>query len=71
MASVGIRDVRKAFGATQVIHGTDRSIGNGARVAPVGPTGSGKPTLLRMTAGLENITEIRIGGRAVNAPPNA
>lgn len=71
MASVGIRDVRKAFGAAQVIHGVDRAIGNGAFVAPVGPTGSGKPTLLRMIAGLENITEIRIGERAVSVPPNA
>lgn len=71
MASVGIRDVRKAFGATQVIHGVDRRIGNGAFVAPVDPTGSDKPAVLRMIAGLENITEIRVGERVANVPPNA
>ena len=29
MASVGIRDVKKAFGTTQVIHGVDITIGDG------------------------------------------
>src|SRR5256885_11163635 len=68
MASVGIRDVKKAFGPTQVIHGVDISIGDGEFVVLVGPSGCGKSTLLRMIAGLENITggEIRIGERVVN-----
>src|SRR5256885_4010904 len=71
MASVGIRDVRKAFGPTQVIHGVDISIGDGEFVVLVGPSGCGKSTLLRMIAGLENITagEIRIGERIVNNVP--
>src|SRR6188474_895821 len=71
MASVGIRDVRKAFGATQVIHGVDISINDGEFVVLVGPSGCGKSTLLRMIAGLENITggEIRIGERVVNNVP--
>ena len=71
MASVGIRDVRKAFGATQVIHGVDISIDDGEFVVLVGPSGCGKSTLLRMIAGLENITggEIRIGDRVVNNVP--
>ncbi|HXQ76766.1 MAG TPA: sn-glycerol-3-phosphate ABC transporter ATP-binding protein UgpC [Gemmatimonadaceae bacterium] len=71
MASVGIRDVRKAFGTTQVIHGVDISIGDGEFVVLVGPSGCGKSTLLRMIAGLENITggEIRIGERVVNHVP--
>src|SRR6187401_2182070 len=71
MASVAIRDVRKAFGATSVIHGVDISIGDGAFVVLVGPSGCGKSTLLRMIAGLENITsgEIRIGERVVNNLP--
>ena len=68
MASVAIRDVRKAFGATAVIHGVDISIRDGEFVVLVGPSGCGKSTLLRMIAGLENITggEIRIGDRVVN-----
>ncbi len=71
MASVLLRDVRKAFGATEVIHGVDITIGDGEFVVLVGPSGCGKSTLLRMIAGLENITagEIRIGDRVVNALP--
>ena len=74
MASVEIRDVRKAFGATEVIHGVNVMIEDGAFVVLVGPSGCGKSTLLRMIAGLENITagEIRIGERIVNdVPPKA
>jgi multiple sugar transport system ATP-binding protein len=71
MAPVAIRDVRKAFGATQVIHGVDISIDDGEFVVLVGPSGCGKSTLLRMIAGLENITggEISIGTRVVNNVP--
>ncbi len=71
MASVAIRDVRKAFGAIEVIHGVDVSIADGEFVVLVGPSGCGKSTLLRMIAGLENITagEIRIGERVVNNMP--
>lgn len=74
MASVSLRSVRKAFGATQVVHGVDIDIGDGEFVVLVGPSGCGKSTLLRMIAGLENITsgEIRIGDRIVNnVPPKA
>jgi multiple sugar transport system ATP-binding protein len=71
MASVAVRDVRKAFGATSVIHGVDISIRDGEFVVLVGPSGCGKSTLLRMIAGLENISagEIRIGERVVNNLP--
>jgi multiple sugar transport system ATP-binding protein len=71
MASVAIRDVRKAFGIVEVIHGVDVLIGDGEFVVLVGPSGCGKSTLLRMIAGLENITsgEIRIGDRVVNTVP--
>jgi multiple sugar transport system ATP-binding protein len=71
MASVLIRDVRKAFGALEVIHGVDIAIADGEFVVLVGPSGCGKSTLLRMVAGLENITagEVRIGERVVNHVP--
>ena len=71
MASVEIRGVRKAFGPTSVIHGVDVSICDGEFVVLVGPSGCGKTTLLRMIAGLENITagQIRIGDRIVNNLP--
>ncbi len=71
MASVVIRDVRKSFGSTAVIHGVSVNINDGEFVVLVGPSGCGKSTLLRMIAGLENISggEIRIGDRVVNNVP--
>jgi len=71
MAAVDIRNVRKAFGATQVLHGVSVDISDGEFVILVGPSGCGKSTLLRMLAGLENVTsgEIRIGERVVNNVP--
>jgi multiple sugar transport system ATP-binding protein len=68
MASVVIRDVRKAFGLAPVIHGVTITIDDGQFAVLVGPSGCGKSTLLRMIAGLENITagEIQIGDRVVN-----
>src|SRR5437764_4179370 len=71
MSSVQIRDVRKSFGAVEVLHGVSVPIRDGEFVVLVGPSGCGKSTLLRMLAGLENITsgEIRIGDRVVNNVP--
>ncbi len=71
MAAVTLKGVRKAFGATQVVHGVDVDIADGEFWVLVGPSGCGKSTLLRMIAGLEEITggEIAIGGRVVNAVP--
>jgi multiple sugar transport system ATP-binding protein len=68
MAQVAIRGVRKRFGGTTVIHGVDIDIADGDFAVLVGPSGCGKTTLLRMIAGLEEITEgeILIGGRVVN-----
>src|SRR5512139_2896955 len=71
MATVDIREVRKAFGSTQILHGVSVGIEDGQFVVLAGPSGCGKSTLLRMLAGLENITggEIAIGGRVVNNVP--
>ncbi len=68
MANVSIRNVRKSFGSTEVLHGVSVEIEDGEFVILVGPSGCGKSTLLRMIAGLENITagEIAIGDRVVN-----
>ena len=68
MANVSIRDVRKRFGVTEVLHGVSVEIDDGEFVILVGPSGCGKSTLLRMIAGLENISdgEIAIAGRVVN-----
>jgi sn-glycerol 3-phosphate transport system ATP-binding protein len=68
MAKVELRNVRKSYGATAVIHGVDVSVADGEFIVIVGPSGCGKSTLLRMVAGLEEITagEIVIGDRVVN-----
>jgi multiple sugar transport system ATP-binding protein len=68
MAQVAIRGVAKRFGGTTVIHGVDIDIADGDFSVLVGPSGCGKTTLLRMIAGLEEITEgeILIGDRVVN-----
>ncbi len=71
MAKVTIRDVRKAFGSVEVIHGIDIAVDDGEFVVLVGPSGCGKSTILRMIAGLESVTEgdIFIGDRLVNDIP--
>ncbi|EHR72692.1 ATPase component of ABC-type sugar transporter [Burkholderiales bacterium JOSHI_001] len=68
MASVSFRDVKKAYGKVQVLHGVGFDITDGEFVVLVGPSGCGKSTLLRMLAGLEDITggEILIDGKVVN-----
>ncbi|WP_372574581.1 ABC transporter ATP-binding protein [Ruegeria jejuensis] len=71
MADVKILEVRKSYGATEVIHGLNVEIADGEFVALVGPSGCGKSTLLRMIAGLEPIDSgtIAIGDRVVNNLP--
>ena len=68
MGTVQIRNVRKSYGAVEVLHGVSIDIEDGEFVALVGPSGCGKSTLLRMIAGLEGITggDIVIGDRVVN-----
>jgi multiple sugar transport system ATP-binding protein len=69
MSRLIVSDVRKRFGAVDIIRGVDLEIEDGEFAVLVGPSGCGKSTLLRMIAGLETVTsgEIRIGDRMVNA----
>ncbi len=68
MATLTLRNLRKSYGATEVIKGIDLDIADREFVVFVGPSGCGKSTLLRMIAGLEEITagELQIDGRRVN-----
>ena len=68
MAGLTLRDVRKSYGNTQVMHGVDLDIEDGEFVVFVGPSGCGKSTLLRMIAGLEEISggSVAIGDQEVN-----
>jgi len=71
MADVKIHEIRKSYGAVEVIHGLNIDIADGEFLALVGPSGCGKSTLLRMIAGLEPINggTIAIGERVVNNLP--
>ena len=68
MAEVTLRGVVKRFGTNEVVHGVDLDIPHNEFVVLVGPSGCGKSTILRMIAGLEDITEgeISTDGRVVN-----
>ena len=68
MANVTLKNIRKNYDKTEVIHGVDLDINSGEFIVFVGPSGCGKSTLLRMIAGLEDITEgeISLGGEIVN-----
>jgi len=65
---VTLSDVRKSYGAFDVIKGVSLDIKPREFVVFVGPSGCGKSTLLRMIAGLEDITggELDIGGQRMN-----
>ena len=47
-----LKDIRIAFGNTQLLDGAEFSVGAGERLALVGRNGSGKSTLLKIAAGL-------------------
>ncbi len=68
MATLTLRNLRKAYGPAEVIKGIDLDIADRELVVFVGPSGCGKSTLLRMIAGLEQITsgELQIDGKRVN-----
>ncbi len=68
MARLELEEIRKSYGALEVLHGISVAVEDGELLALVGPSGCGKSTLLRTIAGLEAITsgEIRIEGLRVN-----
>ncbi len=53
MSALAIRNVRKSFGAVDILKGIDLSIDAGGFLILVGPSGCGKSTLLNMIAGLD------------------
>jgi multiple sugar transport system ATP-binding protein len=69
VAELQLDHVSKVFpDGTRAVDAVSLDIGDGEFVVLVGPSGCGKTTLLRMIAGLEDVTEgeVLIAGRAVN-----
>jgi multiple sugar transport system ATP-binding protein len=68
MGSVALRQIQKHYGDTPVIHGVDLDVRDGEFMVFVGPSGCGKSTMLRMIAGLEEISggDLAIAGERVN-----
>ena len=55
MSLIAITDVRKSFGANEVLKGITLDVEPGEVIAIIGKSGSGKSTLLRCINGLETI----------------
>jgi multiple sugar transport system ATP-binding protein len=72
LGSLSLQNIRKNFGATEVLKGIDLEVKHGEFVIFVGPSGCGKSTLLRIIAGLEDKSDgkVLIEGEDVSfAPP--
>jgi multiple sugar transport system ATP-binding protein len=57
---VTLSEIRKSFGAVEVVKGLNLEIADGEFLVLLGPSGCGKTTALRMVAGLESATSGRI-----------
>ena len=72
MPELELRSVSKTYAANRrAVDRVSIAVGHGELLVLVGPSGCGKSSLLRMIAGLEEISEgeIIIGGRTVNDVP--
>src|SRR4051794_15080736 len=72
MGQISLQGVRKSFGPVNIIKGADLDIEDGSFVVFVGPSGCGKTTLLRLIAGLEDVSGGKIlidGKNVVDVPP--
>jgi multiple sugar transport system ATP-binding protein len=71
MATLSLKNIRKSYGALEVLHGIDVELEDGGFLVLLGPSGCGKSTLLNIIAGLDDSSsgDIAIGGRSVSALP--
>jgi octopine/nopaline transport system ATP-binding protein len=67
MPAVALRDIRKRFGANEVLKGVSLQASDGDVIAIIGSSGSGKSTLLRCINMLETPDEgeVRVAGEAI------
>ncbi len=68
MPDIRLQNLRKDYGAVNVIENLNLDMADGEFTVLVGPSGCGKSTTLRMIAGLESVTggQIMIGDRDVS-----
>lgn len=73
MATVNLIEVSKRVGQTTILNHVNASIKKGEFMAIVGPSGCGKTTLLRLIAGLDDVSfgKILINNQCVNEIPAA
>lgn len=67
-----LEEIRKCFGATEVLNGISLSIASGEFITLLGSSGCGKTTTLRIMAGLESCDSGRVlleGRDVTNEPP--
>ena len=66
--AVELKDLRKSFGKTEIIRGTDLAVAPGERVAIIGPNGAGKSTLFNLISGRFGPTsgEILLNGKRID-----
>jgi sn-glycerol 3-phosphate transport system ATP-binding protein len=67
MASIEVKNLKKRFGEVKVIEDFSLTVKDREFISLLGPSGCGKSTILRIVAGLEELTSgnILIGGKVV------
>jgi branched-chain amino acid transport system ATP-binding protein len=65
--SLELKDVRKSFGKSEIIRGTNLQVPKGERIAVIGPNGAGKSTLFNLISGRFPVSsgDILLNGESV------
>jgi len=68
MAEIVCENIKKSYGAVEVVPDFNLHVRDHEFIVFLGPSGCGKSTMLRMMAGLEDISggHLKIGGKVVN-----
>ena len=68
MSTIKLKNIYKSFGDSEVLHNINLNVEEGEFAVIVGPSGCGKSTILRLIAGLEDVTsgEVLINDRVAN-----